>query len=184
MEASWGEGSGRRKEVGAGAQGLFPSPSITSLLFRLASEKARTPGVFPRVGCLTLATEIDGRGRQVHTPQGLEAHLGVLRFQILKSQKKGPPRSFPSLPIQTTPPPGAGPGVTETFLLDPASLARQEGRAGHRKLVSGWVESRGSWRAQLELYWALLEQGEGKKNNNKNQPLCDLEKATLFLPCK
>lgn len=83
-----------------------------------------------------------------HTP-GARSPLGVLRFQILKSQMKGPPRSFPSLPIQTTPPPGAGPGVTETFILDPASLARLEGRSGHRKLVSDWVEGRGSWRAQL-----------------------------------
>lgn len=91
---------------------------------------------------------------------------------------KGPPRSFPSLPIQTTPPPGAGPGVTETFLLDPASLARLEGRSGHRKLVSDWVEGRGSWRAQLCSTGTRI----GKKKKN-TQPLRDLEKATLFLPC-
>lgn len=92
------------------------------------------------------------------------------------------PPSSPGSPARPRPLPGAGPGVAEALLSDPAPLQRLEGRAGHRKSsrcpAGHKAESRVARSTSPQLC-AAETRGERKKKK-KNQPLRDLEDSVVL----
>lgn len=91
-------------------------------------------GSFPGVRRPIPGAETGGRAsRCTHPgdelPPVCDSGPGIPESQTVKRL----PPSSPGSPARPRPLPGAGPGVAEALLSDPAPLQRLEGRAGHRK---------------------------------------------------
>lgn len=115
-----------------------------------------------------------------HTP-GASSPLGVLRSQIPKSKVKSHPplhAPFPSVLIQTTPPPRGGARCGRDLPLTP-SLSCSPGRSLRTPEIGVRLGRRHRVLEGPTLRYR--KQGEKKTKKQKaSQPLCDLEKETLI----